>query len=344
MTVEFAQVLWFYLIGVSLFMFSVLDGFDLGVGMLLPFYTKSDSVKNSSIGSIWPVWDGNELWGIIAGGALIAIFPLMFTRLVSGMYPYVILLLAAVMYRPIAFEMIFHGGKNKARWQMALAISSFFIPLLVGAVIGNTIFGFNLNPDGTIAGGIFAVLNPFSILTALLVIGMFLVHGANWLIVKLDGQGQNEATAALKKLWFIPLVLFIAWEIWVMTFSGAGSRPIFWISGVLLLGGFVLNGLLSGRKSSDGNQRIILLTSAANIALWWINIAAIQFPILVRSRVPGVADMTISNAGGRHSTLVLLGWLVPIVVVIVLAYTIFVYSIYKGKVKDATPEEGGIGY
>src|SRR5262245_61241162 len=126
------QSLWFVLVGAALTVFAALDGFDLGMGMLNPFWTKNKDRQVLAMHSIWPVWDGNEIWGVLAAGALLSAFPPVFGLALTGFYPYAILLVIAVMYRPVAFELWFYNQKARKFWQGVFALCSFGIAVLIG--------------------------------------------------------------------------------------------------------------------------------------------------------------------------------------------------------------------
>ncbi len=338
------EILWFFLVGAAFIVFSLLDGFDMGVAMLTPFFPAKSDTRHRAIDSIWPVWDGNELWGLAGAGALLAVFPLVFNQILTGMYPVVILLIVALIFRPIAFELSYHTREVKNPWYAVFALSGFALAFIIGIVFGNTIWGFNQQPDGTITGGLFSIFNPFSLLTGLLLVSMFLVHGAAWLIVKLESKNQKEALSLLKWLWFIPLILLSIWAIWVQGFSGAGNKALFWIFSGVSAAGYILIGLLR-KKVPDGVKPVlVLLFSLISILMWWLTEAVVQFPVIIRSRIASIDDLTIYNSGSIGLTSGILGWLVPVILVIVITYTIFVYRVFKGKVKNVPPSQGGIGY
>jgi len=344
MNINLIQDFWFFLIGGLLFVFSLLDGFDLGVGMLLPFYSRQPRAQVLAINSIWPVWDGNELWGLLAGGALLAIFPSVFTRILSGMYPFIIIFLVALMYRPISFEILYHRDKEKKNWEYILALTSFLISFLFGTVIGNTIVGFTVNTKGLVNGGLFSLLNPFSLLTGLVFTLLFAYHGAIWLGMKLEGTMQDDALGAAGKLMIPLFVLELLWFLWSWLRFSPGKPAFFWISGglMLLLSVFVIWQFMS--RKAEGNIKLLFILSGLGTLLWWILIATIQFPVLIRSRISTDLNLTVHSASAPDSTLTFLAIATPLILLGVMAYTIFVYRIFKGKVPDASPEEGGIGY
>lgn len=344
MNIDLIQDFWFFFIGGMLVVFSFLDGFDLGVGMLLPFYSKQPRAQILAINSIWPVWDGNELWGLLAGGALLAIFPSVFTRILSGMYPFIILFLVALMYRPVSFEILYHSKKEKKTWEYILALTSFFISFLFGTVVGNTIIGFTVNTNGLVNGGLVSLLNPFSLLTGSIFTLLFAYHGAIWLAMKLEGSIQVDALRTAGKFILPLFILELIWFIWSGLKFPVGESAFFWVCGVimLLLSVFVAWQFLSRR--AEGNIKVLFTFSGLGILLWWILIGTVQFPVLIRSRISSDLNLTVHSASAPASTISFLAIVTPFILLAVLAYSIFVYRIFKGKVPNATPEDGGIGY
>ena len=337
MDLQFFTTFWFLIVGAALFLFTALDGFDLGVGMLLPFFTKKQENRVMAINSIWPVWDGNELYGLIAGGALFAIFPAVFGVILTGFYPFVILLLVALMYRPVSFEVWFHNIASRRFWQGIFAICSFGIIFLAGVVVGNTMNGIALaaGPHGgaQFVGSLLSLLNPFALVTGLLVAAACLVHGASWMVVKFKDDAQADARVALGRVWTIYLAIVATWAlIFFLTLPDAASKPLVWVFTVLLVLDLVVLRVLAGGK---GEKRIFLVSTLGMGFLWAI-VGAYQYPVLIRASNDVSQTITIANAGAELSTLQFLGIVAPIVLVIVAAYTIFVYRIFKGKVQADT--------
>ena len=337
MDLQFFETFWFLIVGLALFVFTVLDGFDLGVGMLLPFFTKRQENRVMAINSIWPVWDGNELYGLIAGGALFAIFPAVFGVILTGFYPFVILLLVALMYRPVSFEVWFHNIQSRRFWQAVFALCSFGIIFLAGVVVGNTMNGISLvagpHSGAVFNGSLFSLLQPFPLLTGLLVSAACLVHGASWMLIKFKGDAQSEARTALSRVWTIYVVIVVAWALmFFLTLPGAAGKPLVWIFAVLLVADMVVLRVLAG---GSGEKRVFLV-STLGLGFMWAIVGAYQYPVLVRASNDAANSITIANAGAELSTLQFLGIVAPIVLLVVAAYTVFVYRIFKGKVQADT--------
>ena len=346
------QIVWFCIIGTALAVFMALDGFDLGVGMLGPFWTKNRDHQALGVHSIWPVWDGNELWGLAAAGALLAVFPRVFTLVLPAFYPFVFLLIAAIIYRPISFEIWFYNKDGRRFWLAALAASSFGIALLVGVVIGNSVWGMALSAEGRFVGSLFSLLNPFSLLTGLVFVGFSLLHGATWLMRKTSGEAQAEARKAFLRAWILAAVLVVFWVIFFLAgIPLAASKPLVLVCLLLALifvgisgvsgAGFRLPG--SGARSraaassagapSEGRVLAAFVANFGLVGSLWGAIGASQFPVLIQNRGGEGPALTVMNASSPESSLQFLGTVVPIFIVLALGYTVFVYTVFKGKMK-----------
>ncbi len=195
--------IWFLLVGVLLLGYAVLDGFDLGAGVLNPFVAKTDDERRTVLRSIGPVWDGNEVWLLTAGGALFAAFPLVYATVFSGFYLALMLLLAALIFRAVALEFRdqLEGAGWRRAWDVAFFLGSAVPALLLGVAIGNIIRGLPLNAAGEYTGGLIGLLTPFPLIIGLLVVALVTTHGAAWLLVKTQGAlAERTRRAALAGL------------------------------------------------------------------------------------------------------------------------------------------------
>ncbi len=190
--------IWFLLIGVLIAGYAVLDGFDLGAGILHLWVARGDDQRRSVIAAIGPVWDGNEVWLLTAGGALFAAFPVVYATVFSGFYLALMLLLVALIFRAVAIE--FRDQETSPRWRsawdVAFAAGSLVAALLLGVAIGNIVMGLPLDADGLYRGGLLGLLRPFPLAVGLLTVALFSWHGAGWLVLKTDGDVQARATRA----------------------------------------------------------------------------------------------------------------------------------------------------
>ena len=213
MSYEFSQILWFILIAVLWIGFFFLEGFDFGVGMLLPFLGKKDEERRAIINSIGSVWDGNEVWLLTAGGATFAAFPEWYATMFSGFYLALFLLLVGLDHRAefllsIVPKMRLPAWRNRFDWM--IAIGSFLAALLLGAAFANLARGVPINADKMFTGNLFTLLNPYGLLGGLTTVSIFLLHGANFLGLKLEGELRERVNVFAKKLWIGATVLYIA--------------------------------------------------------------------------------------------------------------------------------------
>ena len=340
LNLQFWGTWWFILLGFTLFVFMVLDGFDLGVGMLLPFFSKRPQHQVLAVNAIWPVWDGNELWGLVGAGCLLVAFPAVFNLVLVGFYPIMTLFLVCLMFRPVIFEVWFHSIGNRVFWQKMFALVSFGIIFLLGVVIGNLQGGMTLAPDAhgvpVFAGSLLSLLNPFALVTGLFLAVACLVHGAAWLIVKLEGESRVDAKLALARNWVILVIVTVLWLLLLfITLPASVANPGVWILAVLMLADLVLIRVLAGHNVE---KRIFVLTSGL-FGLFWLMQATSQFlvsapyPVVARAlNNPGLS-LHAGNAGGNPATMSFLGVVAPLILAGVLVYTVVVYRIFKGKVK-----------
>src|SRR5512145_2793314 len=203
MSYEFLQILWFVLIAVLWIGFFFLEGFDFGVGMLLPFLGKKDVERRAIINSIGSVWDGNEVWLLTAGGATFAAFPHWYATMFSGFYIALFLLLVGLIIRGISFE---YRSKDanpawRHRFDWMIAIGSFMSALLLGAAFANLARGVPIDGNMMFTGNLFTLLNPYGLLGGVTTVSIFLLHGANFLGLKLEGELRERVNVFAKKLW-----------------------------------------------------------------------------------------------------------------------------------------------
>ena len=211
MSYEFLQTLWFILIAVLWIGFFFLEGFDFGVGMLLPFLGKKDEERRAIINTIGSVWDGNEVWLLTAGGATFAAFPPWYATMFSGFYLALFLLLVGLILRGISFEYRSKDAKPawRHRFDWMIAIGSFLRPLLLGTAFANLVRGVPINEHMIYTGNLFTLLNPYGLIGGLTMVSVFLLHGANFLTLKLDGELRERAREFAKKMYIAAAVMVV---------------------------------------------------------------------------------------------------------------------------------------
>jgi len=337
--IDLWRTLAFIVVGTGLTVFVWLDGFDLGIGMGLPFM-KDDNLKRGVLNTMWPVWDGNELWGLIGDGAIFATFPVVFAGLLSGLYPWLVLVLVFIMLRPVVFEAWNNETGNKAVWEWVFAAASFVIPFVAGVAIGGTIAGlpFNGNMVWDKDAGFWLVLSPFSITLGLAVVATTLVHGSTYIIKKTTGPAADYARANLPLQLILAAVLLVAVVVQVLFLPNLfdGTHPLA-IAGLVVALVLVLGGLavvFLNYKGEGPKQSMAFVGSSAIIFGAFVLIGSLQFPTMVHSSLGSQFDLSIFK-DGVSNPLNSLQFIVTaglIALTITAVYTAFVYRIFKGKV------------
>jgi cytochrome bd ubiquinol oxidase subunit II len=229
MLLEFAtiKVVWWLLLGALLIGFAIMDGFDLGVGMLLPFVARTDVQRRVVINTVGPVWEGNQVWFILGGGAIFAAWPTLYAASFSGFYLAMLLVLAALILRPVGFKFRskMPGASWRSTWDWALFIGGFVPSLVFGVAMGNLLrgvpFGFDSEMRATYDFGLFYLLNPFALLCGVLSVVMLATHGARYLVVKTEAPVAQRAALASRFLALAWLAIFAAAGFWLWR-SGFG--------------------------------------------------------------------------------------------------------------------------
>jgi cytochrome d ubiquinol oxidase subunit II len=328
------QTVWFLLVGVLLTGYAILDGFDLGVGMLHLFIAREDRERRILLNSIGPVWDGNEVWLLTGGGAIFAAFPKVYATVFSGFYLALILLLAGLILRAVSLEFRSKEPSPAWRqtWDVAFAIGSFLPALLFGVAIGNIIRGVPLSADGEFAGSFLGLLNPFALLTGLLSVAMFVMQGAAWLNLKTEGLLRERSRKAAKGAWLAFTGLWIA-----ATFASHVAAPhvwrayengmVVWIAPALFVLALVwFRGALVPRS-----RRAFALSSTAIAALMAI-IGQGLFPNLVPALGAMERSLTIHNASSTELTLKTMLAIALIGMPFVIGYTVYIYRHFLSPV------------
>ncbi|GDY11415.1 cytochrome D oxidase subunit I [Planctomycetota bacterium] len=329
---------WFALVGVLLAGYAILDGFDLGVGILHPFH-RGDQPRRIALNAIGPVWDGNEVWLVTGGGALFAAFPEVYATIFSGFYLPLMLLLMALIMRAVAIEFrskqISHRWRST--WDWVFAIGSFLIALLAGVAFGNVLQGLPLTADHELDISLFALLTPFPLLVGITTVTLFALHGAIYLVLKTEGEIQEKVRSWIQPALITFILCFAILTIATLVFRPQLAAPLR-ENPVLFL--FPLLTLLAlaniPRCIHHGREGQAFLSSSAVIAGLFATAAAGLYPNIVPAIDPA-NSLHIGNAASSPKTLQIMFIIALIGMPVVIAYTICIYWIYRGKVKlDAT--------
>lgn len=330
---EILQIVWFFLV-LFLFMgYSILDGFDLGVGVLFKYLGRTENEKEVLFSAIGPFWDGNEVWIITGGGALFAAFPFVYATVFSGFYLAFMFLLFALIFRAVSLEFWHQSEKNKGAWGWAFVVGSFIPSLLYGVAIGNIILGIPLSDNYDFTGSFFTLLRPFPLIVGLLGLTMICIHGASYTMLKTEGEVYNRAAKSLSLLWIVFIVVFaLALGSTFIWKPEALSNVLAWVFCALTLSSWLLQRIFL-KKSKDAG---IFATSVVMFISLWGIAAAVNYPYLVVASEGPSMPLTLSSSQySLTAMLIIAGIGMPIVI----AYQIYVYRVFKGKVK--TEELGG---
>lgn len=323
---EFLPTLWFILIAILWIGYLFLEGFDLGVGMHILFSTKDEKTKRVMLNSIGPVWDGNEVWLLTAGGATFAAFPFWYASLFSGLYIPLVVVLLGLIFRAVAIE--YRGKGDSARWRtgwdIALGMGSFISAFGVGAALAITTTGMPINDNGDRVGGAWAWFNGYAVLGGLAVVGFALVHGAAFLALKTDGDVRVWARRYVKFALPIALLPLAGWAIAVQLRDGSLLTWAF----VLLAVVAAIVGWVANRKGREGwsflGLAVFLLSGA-------VSIFAAVFPVVLPSTIDSAFDLTVSNASSSSYTLGVMTIVAAFGVPLVLAYQGWTYWVFRQR-------------
>jgi cytochrome d ubiquinol oxidase subunit II len=325
------NTVWFILVTILFTGFFFLEGFDYGVGILLPFVSRDDTERRVVINAIGPVWDGNEVWMITAGGAIFASFPNVYATLFSGFYLALILMLVALILRGVGFEFRNkHTGRFwRSFWDWAIFTGSLLPALLWGVTVGNLMRGFAIQQDMNYYGGLLPLLNPFSLLAGLVFVTLFSMHGANYLVRKVEGEPLKRAARCAFINWVLATVLTVALVAWaffatdILTKPGLnGLVPAILAAVALLVTGLLIRLKKTGWAFIAGSLVIILATVMVFMGL---------YPRILISSLDPAWSLTITNAASSPYTLRIMTIVAAVFIPIILAYQAWTYWIFRKR-------------
>ncbi len=334
-------ILWFVLIAVLIAGYFILDGSDLGAGILSPFIAKDGSEKAVIRRAIGPTWDGNEVWLLTAGGALFAAFAPAYATTFSGFYLAVMLVLFGLIVRAVSLEYRAHDPKWGKVWDALFFIGSLLPALLFGVAIGNVYAGIPLDANGDYAGiPLLGLITPFTLLCGLLGLSVFITQGAAWLALKAEKPSALQARAAKlrRPLACITLVLFAIVSVYALT----GIAPTFdpalgALRGVACVGVVVALGALFFGSRKEGNDLMPFLASSASALLLVVLFAASMFPTLVVATAG--TSITIANAASSDLALAWMTGITCIGLPLVLVYHVVIYRTFRGRISAEEANE-----
>ncbi|MBB3315966.1 cytochrome d ubiquinol oxidase subunit II [Rhizobium sp. BK181] len=366
---EILRLIWWLLLGVLLIAFAATDGFDLGVGTLLPFVAKTDTERRVAINTIGPVWEGNQVWLILGGGAIFAAWPPLYAVSFSGFYLAMFAILLALILRPVGFK--YRSKRESARWRSnwdwALFIGGFVPSLIFGVAVGNVLQGvpFRFDPaDMRIfyEGSFFGLLNPYALLCGLLSVSMLVLHGASWLVLKTTGPVAERARtygsfASLAVIGLFALGgIFLAigvngYNITSEINPGGPSNPLFktathdgsWLANYGTHPWMLIAPILGFAGAAAAFLALRARWEVAALLFSKLSIFGIistvglsMFPFILPSSLEPNSSLTVWDASSSHSTLFTMLVVSVIFLPIIFAYTAWVYKVLWGKVDEKT--------
>lgn len=363
MDYETLRLIWWALLGILLIGLAVMDGFDYGAGILLPFVARTDIERRIVINSVGPTWEGNQVWLILGGGAIFAAWPPLYAAAFSGFYLAMFLLLASLIFRPVGFKYRskFQSPRMRTLWDYALFAGGLVPALIFGVAFGNLFVGVPYGFDSDLRFHeeitLFSLLNPFALLCGLVSVAMHVLHGATWLSIKAEGAPGARARAIIPWATLLFIALFVAAGAWVMQLDGykitsvidpngpsnptlktvahvAGgwlanyhAYPLLWLAPAIAIAGSLL-AVLTRRLP------VVAWISSALVPAGTISTAGFAlFPFFLPSSTHPDQSLTVWDASSSQLTLEIMVVCVIIFLPIVLAYTAYTYYVMRGQVK-----------
>ena len=343
------QLLWFCLVAVLWIGFLVLEGFDFGVGMLIPHLARNDKERRVLVNTIGPLWDGNEVWLITAGGAMFAAFPGWYATLFSAMYMPFFLILVALIVRGLAFEYRAKRPEQtwKYRWDRGASIGSFMVSLIFGIGFSNFVIGMPVDvAEGrpsvhVFTGGFWSLFHPFALLGGVVFVALFLFHGAIFIALKTRGEIHQRAKAFAERIGFGVIAGGGAWLLWSNLAYGTGVSG--WILALVAAAGLALAWYMV-RAERDGWAFVGTAVATAVIA---IGIFLRMFPELGFDNSAASRPLNIVTASASPMTLTIMTWTAVFFIPIVLAYQAWTYWVFRRRlstknIPDDHPEPAPI--
>ncbi|QKW14496.1 cytochrome d ubiquinol oxidase subunit II [Verrucosispora sp. NA02020] len=319
--------IWFLLVAVLFTGYFILEGFDFGVGMLLPVLGRDDRERRVMINTIGPVWDGNEVWLITAGGAMFAAFPEWYATLFSGFYLPLLLILLALIARGVAFEYRHKRPEAswKRRWDNAIVFGSLIPAILWGVAFANILRGVPLDADHEFVGGLVDLLHPYALLGGATTAALFATHGAVFIALKTVGDIRGRAATLAVRLGVVSAVLAVAFLTWTLTIRSSPTAVVLATGAALAL----LGGLAAARVRREGWA---FTGTALAIGLAVATLFAALFPIVMPSTLDPAGTLTATNAASTPYTLRIMTWVAVFFTPIVLAYQGWTYWVFRKRI------------
>jgi cytochrome d ubiquinol oxidase subunit II len=318
---------WFVLIAVLWIGYFFLEGFDFGIGVLTKLLARDRTERRVLINTIGPVWDGNEVWLLTAGGATFAAFPEWYATLFSGFYLPLLLILVCLIVRGVAFE--YRHKREEERWQTnwehAIFWTSLLPAFLWGVAFGNIVRGVKIDADKEYVGGLVDLLNPYALLGGVVTLALFTFHGAVFAALKTLGDIRTRARAMAVKLGLLTMVPAAGFLVWTQVSRGDGKSLVALVVAVAALAGAV-GAVKAGREGwSFGLSGVTIATS---VAMYFLAL----FPDVMPSSLDSAWSLTVTNASSSPYTLKIMTWLAAVATPLVLLYQGWTYWVFRKRI------------
>ncbi|WP_350346835.1 cytochrome d ubiquinol oxidase subunit II [Agromyces sp. G08B096] len=327
-------VLWFWIVAALFVGYFVLDGFDFGVGMSLPFLGKDETDRRVLINTIGPVWDLNETWVIVAGASLFAAFPEWYATLFSGFYLALLLILLALIARGVSFE--YRHQRPEAAWKRRfdwmIVIGSAVPALLWGVAFANIVQGVPLDADHNYTGTLVDLLNPYALLGGLTTLLVFFTHGVVFASLKTEGDLRRRAQRLATRAGAVTVVVAAAFLVWTGLAYGSG-----WFWGLALLAAVALVGAWAANLR--GREGVAFTLLSITIAATVLGLFAALFPEVMPASNDPANSLTIANASSSEYTLTVMSWVALIFLPLILAYQGWTYWVFRKRVTRSSIEQ-----
>ncbi|MDH6237195.1 cytochrome d ubiquinol oxidase subunit II [Cryobacterium sp. CG_9.6] len=324
------NILWFWIIAVMFIGYFVLDGFDFGVGMSLPFLSRDDTDRRVLINTIGPVWDLNETWVIVAGASLFAAFPEWYATMFSGFYLPLLLILLALIVRGVSFEYRHQRPESEwKRWFDGMIIVGSAVPaFLWGVAFANVVRGVPLDANFNYIGSFFDLLNPYALLGGSATLLLFFTHGVIFVTLKTEGDIRSRAQKLAVQAGIVTIIVGATFLVWTtLEFGTLASAVLAAVAALTLIASFAAN-LRGAERSAFGLM-------ALTIGLVVLTLFASLFPFVMPASNDAANSLTIANASSSQYTLEVMSWTALIGMPVILGYQAFTYWVFRKRIGRA---------
>jgi cytochrome bd ubiquinol oxidase subunit II len=329
------NTIWFMLVGVLFFGYALLDGFDFGVGML-HLFTRTDAQRRLMLNSIGPVWDGNEVWLVTGGGALFAAFPNVYATLFSAFYIPFMLLLTALIFRAVSIEFRSkqEGLAWRRVWDVGFAAGSFLASLLLGVLVGNLAWGIPLNAAHEYLGGLPALLHPYALLVGVTTVALFMMHGSIYVVMKTEGELHDMARHWVRNTMIFFIICYALTTMATLLYVPRMAQPFRDHPGLGLVALLNMLAIANVPREIYRKRDVKAFISSCTAILCLMALLAIGlFPNMIPSTAAGGNSLDIWSGASSATTLKIMLIIALVGMPLVVAYTISIYWIFRGKVK-----------